>query len=126
VVLGVVRGDLHAIGKDIVKLMLETAGYEVKDLGADVAAITFIKEAQAIDADFIGASSLMTTTMPGQREIITLLAEMGLRDKFKVIIGGAPVTQEWADLIKADLYCPDAAGAPAAMAALLAAGKGAS
>jgi corrinoid protein of di/trimethylamine methyltransferase len=119
VVLGVVRGDLHVIGKDIVKMMLETAGFEVKDLGADVSAITFIKEAQAMKADFIGASSLMSTTMPGQREIVTLLNEKGLRDQFKVIIGGAPVTQEWADLIKVDLYCPDASGAPAAMTRLM-------
>ena len=119
VVLGVVKGDLHAIGKNIVKLMLDTNGFEVKDLGYDVDSLTFIKEAEAMGADIIGASSLMTTTMPGQKEIIELLKEKGLRDRYKVVIGGAPTGQEWADQIGADLWCEDATSAPKMMAELL-------
>jgi len=79
VVIGVVKGDLHEIGKNIVKLMLETNGFEVKDVGYDVDSLIFIREAEAIGADIIGASSLMTTTMPGQKEIIELLKAKGLR-----------------------------------------------
>jgi corrinoid protein of di/trimethylamine methyltransferase len=119
VVIGVVKGDLHEIGKNIVKLMLETNGFEVKDLGYDVDSLTFIKEAEAVGADIIGASSLMTTTMPGQKEIIELLKDKGLRDRYKVVIGGAPTGQEWADQIGADLWCEDASSAPGLMAELL-------
>ena len=119
VVIGVVKGDLHEIGKNIVKLMLETNGFEVKDLGYDVDSLTFIKEAEAMGADIIGASSLMTTTMPGQKEIIELLKDKGIRDRYKVVIGGAPTGQEWADQIGADLWCEDASSAPRMMAELL-------
>jgi corrinoid protein of di/trimethylamine methyltransferase len=119
VVLGVVKGDLHEIGKNIVKLLLETNGFEVKDLGYDVDSLTFVKEAQAMGADFIGASSLMTTTMPRQKEIIEILKDKGIRDQFKVVVGGAPTSQMWADQIGADLYCRDAKSAPDLMAALL-------
>jgi corrinoid protein of di/trimethylamine methyltransferase len=119
VVIGVVKGDLHAIGKNIVKLMLDTNGFEVKDLGYDVDSLTFIKEAEAMGADIIGASSLMTTTMPGQKEIIELLKEKGIRDRYKVVIGGAPTGKEWADQIGADLWCEDATSAPRMMAELL-------
>ena len=119
VVLGTVKGDLHEIGKDIVRLMLEATGYEVKDLGYDVDSLTFIKEAEAMGADFIGASALMTTTMPHQKEIIDLLKDKGLRNKYKVVIGGAPTTQEWASKIGADLYCYDAGSAPKLMAKLI-------
>ena len=77
------------------------------------------KEAEAMGADFIGASALMTTTMPHQKEIIDLLTDKGLRDKYKVVIGGAPTTQQWADEIGADLYCLDAGSAPRLMAKLL-------
>jgi corrinoid protein of di/trimethylamine methyltransferase len=119
VVVGVVKGDLHEIGKNIVKLMLETNGFEVKDLGYDVDSLTFIKEAQAMGADIIGASSLMTTTMPGQQEIIELLKDKGIRDQFKVVIGGAPTGPEWAEKIGADLWCEDASSAPTLMEALL-------
>ena len=108
VVIGTVKGDLHEIGKNIVKLMLETNGFEVKDLCYDVDPLDFIKAAEEIGADFIGASSLMTTTMPRQQEIIEFLKDRGLRDKYKVVIGGAPTTQIWADKIGADLYCEDA------------------
>jgi methanogenic corrinoid protein MtbC1 len=104
VVIGVVKGDLHEIGKNIVKLMLETNGFEVKDLGYDVDS---------------GASSLMTTTMPGQKEIIELLKDKGIRDQYKVVIGGAPTGKEWADQIGADLWCEEASSAPRMMAELL-------
>ena len=119
VVIGVVKGDLHEIGKNIVKLMLDTNGFEVKDLGYDVDSLTFIKEAEAMGADIIGASSLMTTTMPGQKEIIELLKAKGIRDRYKVVIGGAPTGKEWADQIGADLWCEDATSAPRMMAELL-------
>ena len=119
VILGVVKGDLHEIGKNIVRLILETNGFIVKDLGYNVDPLTFVKEAEAMDADFIGASSLMTTTMPRQKEIIEILIDKGIRDKFKVIIGGAPTSQMWADEINADLYCKDAKSTPEALAALL-------
>lgn len=119
VVIGVVKGDLHEIGKNIVKLMLETNGFEVKDLGYDVDSLAFIKAAEEIGADFIGASSLMTTTMPGQQEIIEFLKDKGMRDKYKVVIGGAPTSQLWADKIGADLYCEDANSAVRKMAAVL-------
>ena len=119
VVIGVVKGDLHEIGKNIVKLMLETNGFEVKDLGYNVDSLDFIKAAEEMGADFIGASSLMTTTLPRQQEIIEFLKEKGLRDKYKVVIGGAPTSQMWADKIGADLYCEDANCASEKMAALL-------
>lgn len=119
VVLGVVKGDLHEIGKNIVKLILETNGFEVKDLGYNVDSLTFVKEAQAMGADFIGASSLMTTTMPRQKEIIDILQDKGIRDQFKVVVGGAPTSQMWADKIGADLYCRDAKSAPELMVSLL-------
>ena len=119
VVIGVVKGDLHEIGKNIVKLMLDTNGFEVKDLGYDVDSLTFIKEAEAMGADIIGASSLMTTTMPGQKEIIELLKAKGIRDRYKVVIGGAPTGKEWADQIRADLWCEEPTSAPQKMAELL-------
>ncbi len=121
VVIGVVKGDLHEIGKNIAKLILETNGFIVKDLGYNVDSLTFIKEAEAMGADFIASSSLMTTTMPRQKEIIDILKDKGLRDKYRVVIGGAPTSQMWADKIGADLYCRDAKSAPELMHALIAA-----
>ncbi len=120
VILGVVKGDLHEIGKNIVKLILETNGYVVKDLGYNVDSLTFVKEAEAMEADFIASSSLMTTTMPRQLEIIEILKSKGIRDNYKVVIGGAPTSQMWADKIGADLYCYDAKSAPEQFAAILA------
>jgi corrinoid protein of di/trimethylamine methyltransferase len=120
VVLGVVKGDLHEIGKNIVKLILETNGFVVKDLGYNVDSLTFVKEAEAMGADFIASSSLMTTTMPRQLEIIELLKSKGIRDNYKVVIGGAPTSQMWADKIGADLYCYDAKSAPEQFSAVLA------
>lgn len=120
VVLGVVKGDLHEIGKNIVKLILETNGFVVKDLGYNVDSLTFVKEAEAMEADFIASSSLMTTTMPRQLEIIEILNAKGIRDNYKVVIGGAPTSQMWADKIGADLFCYDAKSAPELFSELLA------
>ena len=119
IVIGVVKGDLHEIGKNIVKLILETNGFEVKDLGYNVDPLTFVKEAEAMGADFIGASSLMTTTMPRQKEIIEILKSKGVREQYKVVIGGAPTSQMWADQIGADLYCKDAKSAPELMSEMM-------
>ena len=119
IVIGVVKGDLHEIGKNIVKLILETNGFEVKDLGYNVDPLTFVKEAEAMGADFIGASSLMTTTMPRQKEIIEILKSKRIREQYKVVIGGAPTSQMWADQIGADLYCKDAKSAPELMTAMM-------
>jgi methanogenic corrinoid protein MtbC1 len=119
IVLGTVMGDLHEIGKNIVKLMLETQFFEVKDLGVNVDPVNFIKEAESSGAQVIGASSLMTTTMPHQKEIVNLLKDKGLRAKYKVVVGGAPVNQQWAQEIGADLYSPDAGTAPRTIAELL-------
>jgi methanogenic corrinoid protein MtbC1 len=120
VVIGVVKGDLHEIGKNIVKLILETNGFIVKDLGYNVDSLAFVKEAEEMGADFIASSSLMTTTMPRQLEIIELLKSKDIRDKYKVVIGGAPTSQMWADKIGADLFCYDAKSAPELFSALLA------
>ena len=119
VVLGTVKGDLHEIGKNIVKLMLEAGFYEVKDVGVDADPVNFIKEAEGFGADVIGASSLMTTTMPHQKEIIDILTDQGKRGKYKIVIGGAPTTPEWAQEIGADLYAPDAGSAAKLLGGLL-------
>ena len=119
VVLGTVKGDLHEIGKNIVKLMLQVGFFEIKDIGVDADPMTFIKEAQEFGADIIGASSLMTTTMPHQKEMIDILKDQGKRDKYKVVIGGAPTTVEWAEEIGADLYAPDAGSATQLLSGLL-------
>jgi corrinoid protein of di/trimethylamine methyltransferase len=119
VVLGTVKGDLHEIGKNIVKLMLRAGFFQVKDVGVDTDPISFIKEADSYHADIIGASSLMTTTMPHQKEMIDILEEQGKRDRYKVVIGGAPTTEEWAHQIGADLYVSDAGSAPRLLSGLL-------
>jgi 5-methyltetrahydrofolate--homocysteine methyltransferase len=111
VVIGTVKGDLHDIGKNIVGMMLQGAGYEIIDLGADVPMEKFIEFTQKEDANMLGMSALLTTTMIYMQEIIQGLKDAGLRDKVKVIIGGAPVTQAYADQIDADGYAPDAASA---------------
>jgi corrinoid protein of di/trimethylamine methyltransferase len=108
VVIGTVEGDIHEIGKDIVSTLLRTQGFQVYDLGADVNALDFVRQAEQVGADIIGASALMTTTMPGQSEIVELLKELGLRDKYHVIFGGAPVTREWVDECGADSWGEDA------------------
>jgi len=104
VVIGTVKGDIHAIGKNIVALLLETAGFTVHNLGVDVAASTFIEEASKVKADIIGLSSLLTTTMPTQKDVIDILKEIGERDKYAILVGGAPTSQDWADEIGADGY----------------------
>ncbi|MBC7255164.1 MAG: corrinoid protein [Chloroflexi bacterium] len=111
VVLGTVKGDLHDIGKNLVGIMIEGAGFEVIDLGVDVSPEQFVAAVREKKADVIGLSALLTTTMPSMRSTIEALEEAGLRDKVKVIIGGAPVTQKYADEIGADGYGRDAAAA---------------
>jgi trimethylamine corrinoid protein len=102
IVLGTVKGDLHSIGKNILKLLFETSGFEVWDLGIDVDLFKFIDKAKEVDADIIAMSALLTTTLVGQRDVIEALKEQGTREKFKVIIGGGATTQAWADQIGAD------------------------
>jgi len=111
VVLGTVRGDLHDIGKNLVGMMLEGAGFEVVDLGVDVAPEKFIQVAEERNVDIAGLSALLTTTMPAMKDVISSLNKSNLRGKVKVMIGGAPVTQDYADEIEADGYAPDAASA---------------
>ena len=104
VVIGTVEGDMHEIGKDIVITLLRVQGFEVHDLGTNVNPLDFVRKAQEVHADIIGASALMTTTMPGQKEIIELLKAKGVRDKYHVILGGAPVTAEWVKECDADSW----------------------
>ena len=104
VVIGTVEGDMHEIGKDIVLTLLQVQGFQIVDLGINVNALDFIKKAEEVNADIIGASSLMTTTMPNQKDIIEILKEKGIRDRYHVILGGAPVTQEWVDQCGADSW----------------------
>jgi 5-methyltetrahydrofolate--homocysteine methyltransferase len=111
VVLGTVQGDLHDIGKNLVGMMLEGGGYRVIDLGVDVAPEKFVEAAREHNAQIIGLSALLTTTMPGMRDVIEALKASGMRDQVAVMIGGAPVTQDYADEIGADGYAPDAASA---------------
>ncbi|MFQ6117159.1 MAG: corrinoid protein [Candidatus Bipolaricaulia bacterium] len=109
VVIGTVEGDLHDIGQNLVSMMLEGAGFEVYNLGAEVPAERFVGGAKEHSANLVGMSALLTTTMIHMPEVIEALKENGLRDRVKVMIGGAPVTQEYADEIGADGYAPDAA-----------------
>jgi corrinoid protein of di/trimethylamine methyltransferase len=104
ILIGTVEGDMHEIGKHIVVTLLEVQGFEVHDIGINVNALDFVKKAQEVNADIIGASSLMTTTMPNQKDIIDILEEKGMRDQYHVILGGAPVTQEWVDECGADSW----------------------
>ncbi|MGD2148284.1 MAG: corrinoid protein [Anaerolineae bacterium] len=108
VVLTTVKGDLHSIGKNIVATMLETNGFTVVDLGVDQGALAIIEAAQKANAAAIGLSALMSTTMPGQKEVIDALTELDMRDEYRVIVGGGPVTQAWADEIGADGFGADA------------------
>ncbi len=111
VVLGTVKGDIHEIGKSLVGSMLSASGFEVFDLGIDIDAGEFVVKALEHDADIVALSALLTTTMLHQREVIEHLAEAGLRDRVKVMVGGSPVTQGWAEQIGADGFAEDAAGA---------------
>ena len=111
VIIGTVKGDLHDIGKNIVSMMLKGACFEVMDLGIDVPPGKFVEIVQAKGADIIAMSSLLTTSMGAMRDTIKLLKDSGVRDKVKIIIGGAPITQSFADSIGADGYAKDAATA---------------
>lgn len=111
VVIGTVKGDLHDIGKNIVSMMLKGAGFEIHDLGIDVPTEKFIEALMRTDADILAMSSLLTTSMGSMRDTIKALNDKGLRDKVKAMVGGAPVTQEFADSIGADGYARDAATA---------------
>jgi trimethylamine corrinoid protein len=111
VVMGTAQGDIHDIGKSMVVSFLQANGFEVYDVGRDVEMQKFIDKAQEVDADIIGMSALLTTTMSGQKTLIEELKKAGLRDRFKVMVGGAPATQRWADRIGADAYGVDAADA---------------
>jgi len=111
VVIGTVKGDIHEIGKSLVAMMLSADGFEVHDLGVDVAPERFVAKAQEVGADIVAVSALLTTTMTGQRTVIDALADAGLRPGVKVLVGGAPVTRAWADQIGADGYGEDAVGA---------------
>jgi 5-methyltetrahydrofolate--homocysteine methyltransferase len=111
IVLGTVKGDLHDIGKNLVGMMLEGAGFEIVDLGVDVAHEKFIEAVETGGIDVLGMSALLTTTMPLMKATIDGLVEAQLRDQVKIIVGGAPVTQSYADDIGADGYAPDASRA---------------
>lgn len=111
IVLGTVKGDLHDIGKNLVGMMFEGAGFKVVDLGVDVAPEEYVAQVVEHKAQLVGLSALLTTTMPQMRNTIAALEEAGLREQVKVLIGGAPVTQSYADKIGADGYSADAASA---------------
>ena len=111
VVIGTVEGDIHDLGLRIVASMLRANGFKVYDLGCNTRSLDFIEKAKEVDADIIAASSLMTTTMPFMKDLIEALEAAGLRDRFKVLVGGGPVTEEWARQIGADGYGRDAAEA---------------
>jgi 5-methyltetrahydrofolate--homocysteine methyltransferase len=119
VVIGTVKGDLHDIGKNLVSMMLEGAGFEIVDLGVDVAPEIYVEAIQSGDIDILGMSALLTTTMPFMKTTIDALVQAQLRDRVKVIIGGAPVTQSYADDIGADGYAPDASRAASLAKSLL-------
>lgn len=109
VVIGTVKGDLHDIGKNLVAMMLKGVGFEVTDLGVDVEPAVFVDKAEEVGANVICMSALLTTTMPSMQSVIDELESRGLRDKYIVMVGGAPVNQSFADQIGADYYTPDAA-----------------
>jgi corrinoid protein of di/trimethylamine methyltransferase len=108
VLIGTVQGDIHSIGKDIVGTLLEAEGFEVLNIGEDVASETFVEKVKEYRPDVLGLSSLLTATMPAQKDVIEKLKAAGLRKEVKVVIGGAPTTQEWSDEIEADGWAGDA------------------
>lgn len=119
VAIGTVKGDLHDIGKNLVKLMLEGAGYEVKDLGVDVAPEKFVEAISSEDVDVVALSALLTTTMPSMKTTIEAIQRAGLRKRVKIIVGGAPVTDGYANEIGADGFSADASLAPGLVESLL-------
>lgn len=108
VVIGTVKGDIHDIGKNIVATMLVAAGFDVFDIGKDVTIPMFAETAEKVKADIIAASALMTTSMTIQKDLIEYFRAVGIRDKYKIMVGGGPVTQKYAEEIGADGYAPDA------------------
>jgi trimethylamine corrinoid protein len=113
VVIGTVQGDIHEIGKSLVATMLSANGFQVFDLGVDVPVSTFVEKAREVGADIVGLSALLTTTMLNQGKVVESFQEAGLREKVKVIVGGAPVSPSWAEEIGADGYSENAVGAVA-------------
>ncbi len=111
VLIGTVKGDLHDIGKNLVSMMLEAAGFTITDLGVNVSPEKFVEETREVKPDIVGMSALLSTTMPAMLETIEALKKAGLRDKTKVMIGGAPVTEKYAQKITADVYASDAGSA---------------
>lgn len=111
VIIGTVRQDIHNIGKNLVVMMMEGGGFAVTDLGVDVSPKKFVQKAQELEVDIVAMSALLSTTMVAMRETIEALKEAGIRDKVKVMIGGAPVTEQYARQIGADSYAPDAGSA---------------
>ncbi len=111
VVIGTVHGDFHNIGKNLVSMMLESAGFTVIDIGIDVQTDKFVEATKREQPDILGISALLTTTMPRMKDIVEALKHSNLKDKVKVLVGGAPVTQSFADLIGADGYAPNAIAA---------------
>ena len=119
VAVGTVKGDLHDIGKNLVAMMLEGAGFIIYDLGTDVAPEKFVTAIQENEVDVVALSALLTTTMPGMDKTIKAISGAGLREKVKIIVGGAPVTQEYAERIGADGFAPDASSAVTVTESLL-------
>lgn len=119
IVIGTIQGDLHDLGKNLVGIMLKGAGYDVIDLGKDVSPENFVDTADKENAQIIGMSALLTTTMPGMKEVVELLKERNLNDKIKTIIGGAPVTDNYAKEIGADGYAFDAGNSVVSVKSLL-------
>lgn len=119
IIIGTVEGDIHDIGKNLVAAMLVANGFEVIDLGADVKLEKFVQKAEEIGGDFICLSALLTTTMLGQKRIIEIIKEKNIRDKFKILVGGAPVNQKWADDIGANGYAENAMAAVRVAQALI-------
>jgi 5-methyltetrahydrofolate--homocysteine methyltransferase len=119
VVIGTVKGDLHDIGKNLVAMMMESAGLEVSDLGVDVAPEEFLAAIEEKNANILCMSALLTTTMPMMRRTIQTVSDKGLRDRVKIMVGGAPVSQSYAREIQADAWAPDAGAAAKTAKALL-------
>jgi len=108
-VIGTVKGDIHDIGKNLVTMMMEGAGFEVMDIGINNPAENYIEGAKEFDADIVGMSALLTTTMPYMKVVIDTMVEMGIREDYVILVGGAPLNEEFGDAIGADAYCRDAA-----------------
>ena len=122
VVIGTIEGDIHDIGKTLVATMLSAGGFQVYDLGINVPVMTLVEKAREVEADIVGVSALLTTTMGKQKDVIEALDDMGLRPQVKVMVGGAPVTEEWVNDIGADGYSKDAVGAVAVAKKLMGVG----